>query len=271
MECTEPGIIDDEELLAYLAGEQVRPIVVQHLARCQRCSSQLATYRRMEASFHHKLYRFDCPPGHLLGEYQLGMLDAGTATQVEQHVSQCQHCSAEMVALSTFMAQAPLPVSLAAQPAHAVAQNNHHPVQDVQRVWDAARGQAEQGVRRVLASLLPPQPRVAFSREANQQAQAWPCRYVAEDVTVTLQLEQSTNHTGTLQLIGFVTRNGVALAALHDLPVQLTSAAQTVYTQHIDELGNFIFAELAPATYTLELQFPAETIVIDQLDIALQA
>jgi hypothetical protein len=40
--------------------------------------------------------------------------------------------------------------------------------------------------------------------------------------------------------------------------------------QNVDELGNFIFSSIAPATYTLELQFPESTVVIDQLPLVLQ-
>jgi len=50
MECSEPGVIRDEELLAYLAGERVRPVVEQHLARCHHCSTQVAEYRGLERS-----------------------------------------------------------------------------------------------------------------------------------------------------------------------------------------------------------------------------
>ena len=71
MECSEPGAIRDEELLAYLAGEKVRPKVEQHLARCQRCTAQLAAFERLELALTSKLYRFDCPPSQVLGEYQL--------------------------------------------------------------------------------------------------------------------------------------------------------------------------------------------------------
>ncbi|HYU71749.1 MAG TPA: hypothetical protein VEL31_03625, partial [Ktedonobacteraceae bacterium] len=61
MECIEPGAIRDEELLAYLAGERVRPVVAQHLTKCQHCSSQLANYRQIELMLTGKLYRWDCP------------------------------------------------------------------------------------------------------------------------------------------------------------------------------------------------------------------
>lgn len=271
MECSEPGIIRDEDLIAYLAGEEVRPVVAQHLARCQHCSSQLAAYRKMEGKLHSRLHRFDCPPSYLLGEYQLGMLDVATETEIKKHLNQCHFCLAEMTALTTFLAQEPMPAGLSALPAHAAVQNNnHHAVRDIKRAWDQVRDQAQAEVRRIIASLLPQQPRVAFVREVSQQEQLWPRRYVAEDVNVSMQLEQEPGHDGMLQLIGFVTRNGVTLEELRGMQVQLSSTSQAVYTQRIDELGNFIFSALAPATYALELQFPDETIVIDQLTISSQ-
>jgi hypothetical protein len=66
MQCSKPGTIRSEELLAYLAGKKVRPAVTQHLASCQYCSSQLAAYRRMERTLIKNLYRWDCPPNQIL-------------------------------------------------------------------------------------------------------------------------------------------------------------------------------------------------------------
>ncbi len=93
----------------------------------------------------------------------------------------------------------------------------------------------------------------------------WPRNYSAEDVNISLQVEQGAGRRGSLQLIGFVTRQGMALGTLQGTPVRLSSQADMVSTQNIDELGNFVFSSLVPATYTLELQFPEATIVIDQL------
>src|SRR5258708_33749948 len=86
MECNEPGLIRDEDLLAYLAGERVRPGVEQHLTRCPRCSAQLADYRHLELSLISKLYRWDCPPGQVLGEYQLGLLNPQPVLAVRVHL-----------------------------------------------------------------------------------------------------------------------------------------------------------------------------------------
>src|SRR5437764_6088997 len=74
MECTKPGAIRDEELLAYLAGENVRPFVVQHLAECQHCSSQMAAYQRVELALSSKLYRWVYTPIQVLGEFKLGRI-----------------------------------------------------------------------------------------------------------------------------------------------------------------------------------------------------
>jgi hypothetical protein len=52
--------------------------------------------------------------------------------------------------------------------------------------------------------------------------------------------------------------------------VLLASQANIQYAQKVDELGNFVFSSVAPETYTLELQFPERTIVIDALPVALQ-
>jgi hypothetical protein len=271
MECIEPGAIRDEELLAYLAGESVRSAVAQHLTKCQHCSSRLADYRQIELMFTSKLYRWDCPPNQILGEYHLGLLRNGLATAVKMHLSNCVLCTAEVAALTEFLANDPM---LVEQPSAAnitvfpSLSNNHHPAQEAGRVLDRLRDRSSAGARRIIAILLPAQPRLAYQRDAAPNA-LWPRRYTAEDVSISIQVEQGTGRTDSLQLVGFVTRAGAALEALQGTPVRLSSQTDAVQMQNIDELGNFIFSSLSPATYTLELQLPESTIVIDQLQITL--
>ena len=137
MECSEPGTIRDEELLAYLAGERVRPAVEQHLGRCQRCSAQLAEYRRIERTLVSKLYRWDCPSNLTLGEYQLGLLDKEDVTDVKLHLSQCVLCAAEVATLTEYLANDPMLVErapLSAVPVRPSSLNNHRPAaQEVDR------------------------------------------------------------------------------------------------------------------------------------------
>jgi hypothetical protein len=266
MECIQPGAVHDEELLAYLAGENVRPIVVQHLANCHYCSSRLESYRRIELMLTGKLYRWDCPSNQVLGEYHLGLLSNDVATAVKIHLSMCVLCTAELATLANFLANDPM---LVEQPRVAVLPSelhNHRPVRGAEQILGQLRKRSGAGVRRIIAAFQPVQPRLAFQRDVTA-APVWPRRYAAEDVSVSIHLEPGT---GSLQLIGFVTRSSATLGSLQGTPVLLSSQAQTLQTQHIDELGNFIFSSVAPATYTLELQFPETTIVIEQLTVAFQ-
>jgi len=267
MECSEPGTIRDEELLAYLAGEIVRPDVQRHLSQCQRCSSRLATYHRMELSLTSKLYRWDCPPNQVLGEYQLGLLGNEIATAINMHLSSCILCAAELTMLEQFLANDPVLVErVSVQPS---SLNNHHAPREVKPLVDRLRDRSGAQVRRIIATILPPQPRFAYQRDV-AGAEVWPRRYTAEDFSISIQIERGASRRDSLQLIGFVTRKGATLEVLQGVPVVLSSQTNAVYTQNIDELGNFVFSSISPETYTLELQLPDSTIVIEQLPVTLQ-
>ncbi|MBX5448655.1 anti-sigma factor family protein [Thermogemmatispora sp.] len=310
MECRQRGAISDEEMLAYLAGEQVRPAVLEHLATCPTCATRVESYRRLELTLLQSLYRWDCPPAQVLGEYYLGLLNKEVAVAVRFHLATCQHCTAELAILSHFLtaetqlaeasplseldlAELELAASLAleqeeasteteAEASEALPWPSSWPLDDgpsQARPLAAARpGRASLGeqmassARRIVATLLAPQPRLAYQRDLTQMEQAealWPRRYSAEDFSISLHVEYGPSHQDGLELIGFVTRKGTALEALQGTPVRLTAASGTVRSGKIDELGNFLFSALAPEMYTLELQFPEGTVVIESLQLAL--
>ena len=267
MECSEPGTIRDEELLAYLAGERVRPSVQQHLARCRGCSAKLADYLQIERSLTRKLYRWDCPPNQVLGEYQLGLLNNERTTAVKLHLSSCVLCAVEMATLSQFLANDPMLVErVSVRPS---SLSNHHSPQEAKSLVGRLRDVSGTQIRRVIATFLPPQPRFAQQREV-ASTEVWPRSYSAEDFSISIQLERGASRRDSLQLIGFVTRKGTRLEALRGIPVVLSSQTNAVYKQNIDELGNFVFSSISPAIYTLELQLSDSTIVIEQLPITLQ-
>lgn len=267
MECREPGAISNEELIAYLEGENVRPAVVEHLARCQKCSSQLASYRRMEHRLSQKLYRWDCPSNQTLGDFALGLVDGDHAAAIQAHLRMCVLCSAEMVTLTNFLAADPLPVAIGQASSPVASRNAPLPLQEIKRTLGQMREQTAEGMRRIAALLLPPQPGFAYQRSLAETGLAWPRDYQAEDVHISLQLESSPRQRGTLQLIGLVTRQGSAIDSLRGTPAQLKTAEGVIQTQHIDELGNVIFPALQPTTYTIELQLPEGIVVIDQLPV----
>ncbi len=272
MECSNPGAIRDEELFAYLEGESVRPAVRQHLAACQYCSSQAKTYQRLELKLIKNLYRWDCPPNQVLGDYQFGLLSPQQSVEVGNHLSTCVLCKTEVAQLTEFLANDPMLVPqshVAARPAI----NAVRPAQETKRVLDGLRDTSFAGVRRIIATLIPQQPQTAFQRNGTQQIAAWPRRYSAEDVNVSLQVERGTTHKDTLQVIGFVARKGTTLEALDGTPVKLiqqtpTSAREEV--EPIDDLGNFVFPAVEAGIYTMEIHFKEGIVVIDQLPIEIQ-
>ncbi len=266
MECSEPGTIRDEELLAYLAGDRVRPVVQQHLTHCQSCSAKLADFRHVEQSLTRKLYRLDCPSNHVLGEYQLGLLSNEQASSVKFHLSTCVLCSVEIATLSQFLANDPMLVErVAIQP----SLSNNHGSYSVNPSFSHLRNITSGQIRRVIATFVPPQPRFAYQREI-ASTEIWPRSYSAEDFHISIQLDKGASHKDSLQLIGFVTRKGSSLESLQGTQVVLSTEADVVYKQNIDELGNFVFSSISPASYTLELQLPDSTIVIEKLPVALQ-
>ena len=89
-------------------------------------------------------------------------------------------------------------------------------------------------------------------------------------MNISIQVSRDAKKKDALQLIGLVMRQGAMLEALQGTEVQLSTQDDVSYTQTIDELGNFVFSALMPATYTLELQFPEGTVVIEQLSLAIQ-
>jgi len=272
MECSNPGAIRDEELFAYLEGESVRPAVRQHLAACPYCSSQAKTYQRLELKLIKNLYRWDCPPNQVLGEYQFGLLSPQQSLEVGNHLSMCALCKAEVAQLTEFLANDPVLVPQS----HVVARpavNAVRPVQEAKRALENLRNTSLTGARRILATLVPQQPRTALQRNGSQQIAAWPRRYSAEDVNVSIQVERGTAYKDTLQVIGFVARKGTTLEALDGTPVNLiqqTPISTREEAELIDDLGNFVFPAVVAGIYTMEIHFKEGIVVIDQLPIEIQ-
>lgn len=281
MECSEPGAIRNGELVAYLEGDQVRPAVVTHLARCPHCSQQLVHYQGLERKLVSKLYRWDCPSNQALGEYHLGLLDEELGRQIQFHTQMCVHCAAELSVLAGFLAYNPAlverPVTNVQPQIAAASLNNHHTFRaEAKLIFEQVTEQIDQWGR-VVASLLRPPLQTSQRDVAAQSTQQWPRRYTAKDMLISLQLEPDMHTRGPvqLQLLGLVTQTGVALETLHGTQVILSAAEpfvvptppdeQGAHAQQIDELGNFVFTHLTPATYTLELHFPQGTVVINQL------
>ncbi|GCE12349.1 hypothetical protein [Tengunoibacter tsumagoiensis] len=277
MECREPGAIRDDELVAYFNGEPTRPAVFEHLAQCQACSSRLATYQRIELKLVNTLYRWDCPSSQLLGEYQLELLSPAQMITVRQHLAQCVLCSAEAASLSSFLSSDSLleerSQRASARPSEfslaAIVPTSHviHETQQMVKNWQE---KVKTAARRIVAELMPLQPGLAGVRHIASKVEPWPRRYRTEKLQIFLQLKQGASQSASLQLLGLVTHQGTNLGSLEGVHVCLVPVGadtKALHQQAIDELGNFVFTDLSPAIYELELRFSQEVVVIEQLPI----
>lgn len=272
MECSNPGAIRDEELIAYSEGESMRPVVKEHIIHCQHCLSQATLYRRMELKLIKNLYRWDCPPNQILGDYQFGLLSAQQANEVRSHLHMCVLCKAEVATLTEFLANDPVLVPQK-QEAARPAVNAVRPGQEAKGFLENLRDTALAGTRRISATLVPQAPRTAFQRDSAPQLAAWPRRYMAEDINISVQVEGEANARDLLQVIGFVARKGTTLEMLDGTLVKLikqASNATSEYTETIDDLGNFVFPGVEEGSYSLEIHFSEGIVVIDQLSVTLQ-
>ncbi len=270
MECSNPGAVRDEELIAYSEGESVRPAALQHIKQCQSCLAQATLYRRMELKLVNNLYRWDCPPNQVLGDYQFGLLSPQQANDVRNHLNICVLCKTEVATLTEFLANDPM---LVPQREARPAVNAVRPKQEAKRFLENLRDTSLAGTRRIVATLVPQAPRIAHQRDTAPQTALWPRRYMAEDVNISVQVEREANSRDLLQVIGFVARKGTTLEMLDGTPVKLmkqTNNALSEYAEIIDDLGNFVFPGVEEGTYTLEISFAEGVVAIDQLQVTLQ-
>jgi hypothetical protein len=212
----------------------------------------------------------------MLGEYQLDMLSGEQTASIQDHLKICVLCATEIATLAHFLVNDPLLVAhaTATLPVATNSQNSHS-VRDAQDIIGQWSSEGMAAVRYIVATLLSPQPRLAYQRDVADATSQWPRRYSAEDLTISIQVERTPQHAhqrGALQLLGLVTCAGKALEELQGVSVLLVSQTkagtehdQASRAQVIDDLGNFIFSSVESDTYALQLQLPERVVIIDQL------
>ncbi len=132
--CIDPQTVTPDSLLMYLDGEAPAE-VSQHVAACPACAAEAASLNRLQEQLGAALFRFDCPPSQVLGEYAIDLVTPEDRTSVAQHVVDCPRCTSELRSMREFL----------------VADDLLLP----------ARSGVVAGLRRIVASLFPPAPALA--------------------------------------------------------------------------------------------------------------
>jgi hypothetical protein len=192
---------------------------------------------KLENQLSKALYRAFCPDTNELGEYQLGMLSAQRANQIQAHLAECPHCRTELAQLKSFLKEVEpdLEPSLAGRV----------------RVW--------------LATLLPsgtgggPAPAFALGLRGDETG---PHFYQAGDAQITLEVQEDPNAPGRKILVGLILGEGAASLHAH-----LWREDQAIMSTEVDELGNFTLSGLEPGQYELFLSGPDVEIQIKDLEV----
>ena len=242
MACISPPELDDTALLAYIDGE-ADPQVVAHLEQCPHCREKARVLARVQDRLTAQLYRLMCPSPLELGEYHLGLLPRDQAAALARHLAECPHCTREAAQLKDYLEQ--LKPDLAIGPLERVK------VLVARSISGAPSGG------------LVGQPALAPAYAGVRGDQEGPLIYQADDVQIAIAVHEDIDQPGRHAILGLVT-------GLHDfseLQVHLWQAAQRVATVPVDEQGNFVIPNLAPASYELMLSGPAIEVHIQDLKV----
>jgi anti-sigma factor RsiW len=235
--------VDSADLVAYAEGDAPERIV-EHVRRCPSCAAEAERYAHADRRLRGTFYRLGCPSPQTIGEYHLNLLSPTERQDVAAHLLECPRCADELRTLREFFRgdlvdEAALSPSLASR------------------------------VRRIVATLVPASPgpaRVALRGAADQSMRT----YRAGDLTITVAWRPGSQ-PGRATLVGLLLPDGDG--SVEDREARLIAGTApgaerregTARVERTDELGNFLFDDVRPGTYRLEIDLPAATVVVEDL------
>jgi hypothetical protein len=244
MECIAPPPLRQADLLRYQDESATRPEVTRHLAECIYCRQQAERLAELQRSLRAGLYRRQCPPAQALGEFQLDLLPAEEETVIRRHVERCPHCRQELESLDDFMTV----------------------TQDELKVESAPRW------RKIIAQLISPP-----SQGPSLGAQTSPAlrgagadnatAYVADDVQVSLAVQDDRDHPGQRALIGIITQASRPEQSAEGTSLQLRQDGRAIAWLAADNLGSFVFGNLSRGQYDVALFVENAEIIIQAIHV----
>lgn len=241
MACVVPPELDERTLLRYLDGAADQRVVV-HLEQCPYCRERARSLAHLQARLTAGLYRAACPSPLELGEYHLGALPRQQAAAVSRHLAECPHCSREVAQLKGYLGELAPELESSA-------------VERIKVLVAQLMSAAGEGGRLAGATLAP-----AYVGVRGEEA--GPRLYQAGEAQIAINVQLDSKQPDRKTILGLIT--GIETTALQ---VDLFRAGDPVAHVAVDELGNFVVAGLAPATYELTISGSEAEIHIQELDV----
>lgn len=244
-----------------MLNKDSRPEFEQHLAKCLFCQQEIQVYRdldnklRRQFEFINSPTRTLCPEAQRTGEFILGLMPPVESTKLSQHLAQCPWCAAEAEQMREWLR---VPDALTEE-----QKNTHRPP-------NIPAGERIDWLRRVVATLL----KVDISAPSYVKArvrgstEGLPLTYQAENFTIVVTVQAAGPRSKGLNVLGLVQNEDGSLEELIGAEIRLISQGQTVATEILDELGNFIFEDVQPPQ-PFELEITLETKIVMVPDLKL--
>jgi hypothetical protein len=241
MVCVSPLALNDRELLVYIDGEADRQVVA-HLEQCPHCRERAYRLARLQDCLTAVMYRLTCPSPLELGEYHLGLLSRDRATTVARHLADCPHCAREVVLLKDYLAKLTSELEF--------------------DLWQQIKVLVAQLVRVGQDIARSGSPTLVPAYRGGRGEEKGPRLYQAEDIQVSIEIQDDVERQDRKVLLGLVTEMDT-----HELKAHLWQAEQLVTTASVDDLGNFVIADLTPGNYELILSNSGVELHIQSLEI----
>jgi len=255
LKCIDPAQVDELDYLAWIEQDS-RPEFTRHLERCLYCQAEIKTYKSWDSLLHRQFAfitgptRTMCADAQALGEFALGLLPPVESKKIKAHTKQCQFCADELAALKDWL---PEPVVREITPPH------NPPV-------------LIPALRRVMAHLInfsdslgTPGYAMAGVRGSDE---GLPQTYQAEEVSITVTVQSVEPHSKQRMVLGLIHRDNYPMEATAGAEVRIREGDQILATETVDELGNFMFAEVVPPEYfDLEIALDDKIVLVPHLGL----
>jgi hypothetical protein len=216
--------ITDAELMAFMDGVASAE-TASLIESTPEYMARVQELKRLQAGMRARLYRADCPDPLALGEYQQGLLRGEQALLIHAHLAKCPLCQKEISQLAEFLTPRP-------------------------GLLERARVVVSQLISNNQPGRLAPAAGLRGKGEA-------PRIYAAGEVQIVLNVQVDVRRPERKVLAGLVMGLSAAGGEVH-----LLRGGENVAYKVIDDLGNFVFPDLAPGEYELRLYSPEDEIQV---------
>ena len=238
--CSHPPALSDLALIAAIDGE-ANDDVIAHLRVCRYCAKRADDFAELQRLLRKQLYRVLCPSSDELLAFHQGWLDDDKTTQIQNHLSMCPHCAAD---LRLLVEAASVPVLEAPSPLTKL--------------------------RRVVAELITPRlalPPISAYGALRGSSIGGQYAYRAENMQLMIDVERAACHPGHMLLLGMLLPDDGIAERLTSATASLLHDDDVITSTALDEMGNFVLDDIAPGDYSLSLRLPDREVVVEALSL----